>query len=271
MQSLSSNRIIKKYWVIENSNNEYDRLTKPMISDGCVEIMILEGNKISMKINEEEQTYLPGLYVAGQLNGMTELRLYPSTKIHFLKLYPWVNPILTNFYLVDITNRCIPLIELNKSLDKKIKRYNPSTEISKIIEVVIELLEYQSSTNANLNIILESCRKILRDEQDFQIIKKEILQDFNISAKTLENKFKRHIGLTPKQFSMTIRMRKVVEELIYNRTSESLTTIAHKNGFFDQSHFIRSFRALLGAAPTQLALDSYLIPYSDEHFRFYTI
>lgn len=36
------------------------------------------------------------------------------------------------------------------------------------------------------------------------------------------------------------------------RTNDDLTTIAHNNGFYDQSHFTRNFKRQFGDTPTNL-------------------
>ena len=106
---------------------------------------------------------------------------------------------------------------------------------------------------------------------NYQQVKKRILEELDITSKTLETKFKRHIGVTPYQLFMTIRMRGVVEELIHNPSQTSLTSLAYKYGFFDQAHFIRSYRRLLNSVPSRICADGLLIPNSNEAFRYYTI
>lgn len=266
-----SNPYIKKYWVIENSSVVTNKITDPMIPDGHLEILLIEGNGMSFKLENNVFNLSSGIYLIGQLKGKGELRLLAGTKAHFIKLYQWSTPLATNFSLVELTNKVIPFSELNKSLDTKLKRFHPSLEIDKIVEVLTLTLYDRSKINSGFNLIYGSCKKLITHNKDFRSIKTEILSDHNISDRTLENKFKQHVGLTPKQFSMTIRMRKIVEELMYDTTSSSLTNIAIKNGFFDQSHFIRSFKSIFNTSPGQLELDNYFIPNSKESFRYYTI
>jgi AraC-like DNA-binding protein len=50
----------------------------------------------------------------------------------------------------------------------------------------------------------------------------------------------------PKQFASIVRLRAAVES--YGRGS-SLTTVAHDAGYFDQFHFVRTFRSFTGEPP----------------------
>ena len=73
-----------------------------------------------------------------------------------------------------------------------------------------------------------------------------LAQDLGISQDALEKHFRRIVGATPKQFATIVRLRQAVEP---SRQSPSLTALALDAGYYDQSHFIRDFRAITGDAP----------------------
>ena len=60
--------------------------------------------------------------------------------------------------------------------------------------------------------------------------------------------FCKNIGMTPHRFQVQNRLRKA-KNLLEN-SSFSLTTIGFDVGFFDQSHFIRSFKKLYQISPS---------------------
>lgn len=67
-----------------------------------------------------------------------------------------------------------------------------------------------------------------------------------VSQDTLERRFRRIVGASPKQFATIVRLRRAVE---LSRESDSLTMLAVDAGYYDQSHFIRDFRAITGDTP----------------------
>lgn len=73
-----------------------------------------------------------------------------------------------------------------------------------------------------------------------------LANDLGISQDALEKHFRRIVGATPKQFATIVRLRQAVE---LSRQSPSLTALALDAGYYDQSHFIRDFRAITGDAP----------------------
>jgi AraC-like DNA-binding protein len=60
------------------------------------------------------------------------------------------------------------------------------------------------------------------------------------SVRALERLFMRELGLTPQQYLRRIRIRLSCHDLIYS--GWSLSEIALRHGFCDQSHFTREFR-----------------------------
>lgn len=73
-----------------------------------------------------------------------------------------------------------------------------------------------------------------------------VARDLQISQDTLEKRFRRVVGATPKQFASIVRLRRAVE---LSGEHTSLTALALDAGYYDQSHFIRDFRAITGTPP----------------------
>jgi AraC-like DNA-binding protein len=67
-----------------------------------------------------------------------------------------------------------------------------------------------------------------------------------ISQDPLEKRFRRAVGASPKQLASLLRLRRAIDGY---RPGLSLTRLAQEAGYFDQSHFIRAFRAATGESP----------------------
>lgn len=68
------------------------------------------------------------------------------------------------------------------------------------------------------------------------------------SARYLQKLFLQYTGLTPKSFLKINRFRNSLGFLDNKR--ESLTSIAYKSGYFDQSHFTKEFKQFSGDTPS---------------------
>jgi len=72
------------------------------------------------------------------------------------------------------------------------------------------------------------------------------------SARYLQKLFLQHTGLTPKAFLKINRFRNSLGFL--DNKQESLTSIAYKSGYFDQSHFTKEFKQFSGDTPSAYLL-----------------
>ncbi|CAM1345253.1 helix-turn-helix domain-containing protein [Tenacibaculum amylolyticum] len=83
-------------------------------------------------------------------------------------------------------------------------------------------------------------------------IQNSAMRDFNssisITQKSFIQKFKRHYLLTPNEYFQLKKVNQSIQ-LIENNTSTKLTEIALHSGFYDQSHFIRTFKKFCGYSP----------------------
>jgi len=82
-----------------------------------------------------------------------------------------------------------------------------------------------------------------------------LAHELGISQDPLEKRFRAAVGTSPKQLASLIRMSRVVDARRRARTtgladrSSGWSRLAVEAGYFDQSHFIREFRAIAGAPP----------------------
>ncbi len=73
--------------------------------------------------------------------------------------------------------------------------------------------------------------------------------ELQINRKTLLRKFKAHLCYSPSDFKAVIKFRQALNQ--YNSKSK-LTDIAYNSNYYDQSSFIKNYKALAGLSPKQL-------------------
>ncbi len=76
----------------------------------------------------------------------------------------------------------------------------------------------------------------------------QVLHELNLSERSLERIFLSYIGIPPILFARICRFQSALA-LLQQGKCQSLTTIAHTLGYFDQSHFIRDFKLFSGVSP----------------------
>lgn len=73
------------------------------------------------------------------------------------------------------------------------------------------------------------------------------------SSKHLIHLFKKHVGVSPKNFLKIIRFQKVIAEIEHNQFI-NWPSLAVECGYYDQSHFIADFKTFSGFTPTEYML-----------------
>jgi AraC-like DNA-binding protein len=93
-------------------------------------------------------------------------------------------------------------------------------------------------------LIVEAVKLIYQSKGAIRI--RELHEKLLISQSPFEKRFRRVVGTTPKKFASIVRLNTVLDQLNETRT---LTDICYKNSFFDQPHFIKSFKQFTGDTP----------------------
>ncbi len=77
-----------------------------------------------------------------------------------------------------------------------------------------------------------------------------IAQQIKVSERTINRKFTDAVGLSPKQFSSIVRLRRAIDCL--TNPDYAISSIAIDCGFSDQGHMTRDIKSYMGQTPTQL-------------------
>lgn len=76
------------------------------------------------------------------------------------------------------------------------------------------------------------------------IVQKELY----LTERTFQRMFEKNIGISPRMYRRVCQFNTAFQQL-NNRNYDKLSDIAFKNGYADQSHYIRSFKEFTGLSP----------------------
>jgi AraC-like DNA-binding protein len=85
---------------------------------------------------------------------------------------------------------------------------------------------------------------LLESERNARV--EELARDLGLSVRQLERRFRRGVGISPKQFAMLLRFG---QSLRWHSQGLRTADIALACGYFDQSHFTRAFERIAGRPP----------------------
>jgi AraC-like DNA-binding protein len=75
---------------------------------------------------------------------------------------------------------------------------------------------------------------------------------FGLSVRSLQRLFSRYVGISPKQVIIRYRLQEAAE-LMERDSPPDWTSLAHNLGYYDQAHFIKDFKAMIGKPPAGYA------------------
>jgi transcriptional regulator GlxA family with amidase domain len=73
-----------------------------------------------------------------------------------------------------------------------------------------------------------------------------IAAELALSERQLERRFLLRVGMMPKRFARLARFQRAISLM---DSASALAAVAQLAGYYDQSHFVREFRAFAGTAP----------------------
>ncbi len=111
------------------------------------------------------------------------------------------------------------------------------------LDIIIEL-HYQIKMKTEFGEL--SNDMVVSPEKNFRL--EDLAKEIYVSKFNLVRKFKEEIGLTPHSFLVQNRIRKAKELLDQNM---KITEVGAEVGFFDQSHFVKAFKSVVGITPSE--------------------
>ncbi|HEY5822879.1 MAG TPA: helix-turn-helix transcriptional regulator [Cyclobacteriaceae bacterium] len=94
-------------------------------------------------------------------------------------------------------------------------------------------------------LILKALEKIQVSKGNIRMT--ELAHQLCISQDAFEKRFRKVVGVSPKQFSFIVRMQSVINDVRTNK--QALNEIAFHAGYFDQPHFNKDFKLFTGQTP----------------------
>lgn len=110
------------------------------------------------------------------------------------------------------------------------------------------LLEHLPNPDPNVARISEIVRMIQADRSVLKV--EDAVQLTGMSIRTMQRLFDRYVGVSPKSVIQRYRLHEAAEQ-IDQGTVEDWLDLSTSLGYYDHSHFIRDFRAIVGVAPNE--------------------
>lgn len=198
----------------------------------------------------------PGQFHAidGQNNKLALIVLVPEAKV----AQPLI-PILSRKSLsripVGVVQNFLPIFEEFDQMSVE------SVESEKICRQMFEKIKNgEELLSAAIDKRITQSIERLRMESENHLSVGEIAANVALSESRFSHLFTEQVGVSVRRYQLWLRLRDAIH-LLANGTS--LTNTAHEAGFSDSAHLTRTFRQMLGIAPSALLKHSSLIVFPE--------
>jgi AraC-like DNA-binding protein len=135
-----------------------------------------------------------------------------------------------------------------KAMTLNIQLYHSNSTLEKVgilQHFILKQIEYNIR---DCQIIQKATDSIIQNSN--AAIFPPLLRELNLSERTFQRIFKKYVGITANEYRRICQHYFAFSQL-KGRHFEKLTDVAYANGYFDQSHFIRSFKEFTDTTPNE--------------------
>jgi AraC-like DNA-binding protein len=240
--------LIDCYWMVEGEETEIK--SEKIIPDGYTELIFHYGDAYRANISGQWQVQSPHL-LAGQIRNYFYLENTDKPKMIAVKLMPAALTQLFNLDMSSYTDKAVPLDTIPNTTLQKLRDLVLPFHDKAIIKQMLDdffLPLVQTATNSPVTAAIDLVFKL-----NGMVTVKELAEVANVSERQLERLFKRYVGLTPKYYARIIRFNYIFQ--LIQAKSITWAEVVYQASYYDQSHFIRDFKAFTGEDPTAYYFD----------------
>jgi len=269
--SIALKPYVEKYYLYEKMDDRLNRHAFRALPNGWVEMFLLfNGNRVTF-LTTGQRMSLSG-FIAGifELNHpmkiKVELNGHPMNGISVVLTHLGVNRILDRS-LRDLTNQILDFSSIWGSnqqwLQQNVLETNDVRQ--KLKNLNDFFLSRVSANHRPAQRILFILNRL--EQMAGPLTVDRVAVEFNISYKSLYRMFIEEIGLTPKMYLKILRFNQACW-MLSRQPSVSWSDLVDRCGYYDQSHFIHEFKAIMKKSPLQYLKSSRGSFYLDRAYVF---
>jgi AraC-like DNA-binding protein len=198
--------LIKVRWTLRGHGERDAWIAQQAVPDGCVEIITRLAGRSRW---DEEQ---PARFAVGLIERPEGFEISGDARFEAVRLWPWAWPLIGDRPLGELRGCWLPFE--GPTLDEIGARLGTASELAAIGRAIIAAGTVEEMGRAT-----------------------------GMSPRTLQRWFARHVGLPPRRYLRLLRFHKAFEQV---PEQPSLADHAAAQGYADQAHMARDFRAMAG-------------------------
>lgn len=131
-------------------------------------------------------------------------------------------------------------------LEERIWAQEDGDQMARLAELY--LLEHLPEKDERVELINRIVETAIHDREIVRV--EDIASRFDISMRTLQRLFSRYVGVSPKWVIQRYRLQEAADRMEQGEITD-WPKLSQDLGYYDQAHFIKDFKALIGKSPEE--------------------
>ena len=243
-------RFIECFWIVDNPDPS--PVIQKIIPDGFPEMIFHFGDPYLIRLNEK-WTKQSWSLLGGQMTSHFFLKNSGVSSILGIKFKPAALSLLFGVDMYALTNHVVSLKQLSHpDLTALEGLLSEAGDHTKRIEATEDYLSKNFRAVNNEPVINATVEKIFASNGMVSVT--VICKENGCSERQLERMFRKYIGVSPKLYSRIIRFAYIFQ-VAQGRKEINGCELGLASGYYDQSHFIKNFKAFAGEGPSGYFFD----------------
>lgn len=244
---------VKQYCFMESDPND-DNIMERVIPMDYIQLMFHYRNPFLVHNSSPVAVQQPRIIISGLSNTYSDVSTNGEAGVVFVSFYPTGASHFFGFPLDEIENGSYDLSEIFHAEVRQVEE-----ELFLVGSVVDRVAVIEKFLMKKYSPVITLDDQLVNKGVEYikmakgQISASLLSEKLSVTPKSLERKFSRNLGKTPKQYIKLIRFQETLKDFSGDK-GLNLTEYAYKNGYFDQSHFIKDFKSYCGYTPKEFAV-----------------
>ncbi|MCB9185022.1 MAG: AraC family transcriptional regulator [Flavobacteriales bacterium] len=209
--------------------------------DGCMELNFNLGDPL-LRITTEGAQQLTGAYVVCRHARPYFVQRTGPAFVISVRFHPWGAPRLPLHELADAALDAVDVFgPMVRNVHQRLLR---TTHTAHALAQVHEFLVGALRASTVDALVVDAAQR-LSEAQGSNALH-DLQQHYGLSARRLQQRFQHQLGMAPKAFMRLMRFQRALRSL---HRGSSCMDVAFDQGYSDQSHLVREFKAFAGIPP----------------------
>ena len=237
---------VECFWTLDGSVDS--SAPERILPDGCVELILNFGDRFVQHVDGERRRQ-PRNFIVGQMTGPVLISPTGTVQLLGIRFQPGGTRPFLDLPASEIADQVVELGVLSRQFERSLAQAcEPLAELVQKVAAVDAFLVSRVERGKFDSHLLALAASVI-DRRGLVSVD-QLASHAGVSARQLERRFLREVGIGPKLLARIVRFQQVFRAV--DQSNPAWADVAIECGYFDQAHLIRDFNQFAQLTPAVL-------------------